>query len=119
MERQNDDCGFSTAVGVIGGKWKSDILWQLHVAPRRFGRLRSLIPGISEKMLMQQLREMERDGIIDRKESPERPVKVVYSLTPHGASLNDGVTALSKWGLSHRARTDRRSADIGDAKAAE
>lgn len=104
MQTAADECGFSTAVAVIGGKWKADILWQLHVAPRRFGRLRVLLPGISEKVLMGQLREMERHGIIDRHETMTRPVKVVYSLTPHGAALNAGVHALSRWGLVHRAR---------------
>ena len=116
MKMQVDDCGFSTAIAVIGGKWKSDILWQLHVAPRRFGRLRVLLPGISEKVLMEQLREMESDGIIARHEAPGRPVKVVYSLTSHGAALNDGVHALSHWGLSHRARktvtADQQMIDI-------
>ena len=104
MQTENDECGFSTAIAVIGGKWKADILWQLHVAPRRFGRLRVLLPGISEKVLVGQLREMQRAGIIDRHETPTRPVKVVYSLTPHGAALNAGVHALSRWGLAHRAR---------------
>lgn len=104
MQTVADECGFSTALAVIGGKWKADILWQLHVAPRRFGRLRALLPGISEKVLMGQLREMERDGIVDRHETVARPVKVVYSLTTHGAALNAGVCALSLWGLAHRAR---------------
>lgn len=91
-------------MAAISGKWKADIVWQLSVAPRRFGRLRQLIPGISEKMLIQQLRHLEADGIIDRVESPGRPVKVVYSLTDHGSRLNDGVHALALWGRSHRER---------------
>ena len=114
MQTMADECGFSTALAVIGGKWKADILWQLHVAPRRFGRLRALLPGISEKVLMGQLREMERAGIVDRHETPVRPVKVVYSLTAHGAALNAGVCALSVWGLEHRAREtgiEHREAD--------
>ncbi len=66
MNDVTEGCGFTTAVKVIGGKWKVDILCELNVAPRRFGRLRQSIPGISEKMLVEQLREMEADGVIDR-----------------------------------------------------
>ncbi len=95
------DCGFATAIKVIGGKWKADILWELHVAPRRFGRLRKLVSGISEKMLTEQLRGMEADGIISRKVDSEAPPKVVYSLTDHGSALNKGVVALSHWGKLH------------------
>lgn len=104
MTGNAEDCGFSTAIVVIGGKWKATILWELHVAPRRFGRLRQLIPGISEKVLAAQLREMERDGIIDRRVFEQSPPKVVYSLTAHGAALNAGVHALAEWGQRHRRR---------------
>lgn len=98
----SEECGFADAIKVIGGKWKADILWELHVAPRRFGRLRAALPGISDKMLMQALREMEQDGVIERRTHAEAPPRVVYSLTERGASLNRGVTALSAWGLEHR-----------------
>ena len=104
MTRTEGDCGFGTALGAIGGKWKADIVWQLSLAPRRFGRLRQLLPGISEKVLTQQLRVMETDGILSRTESPGRPVKVVYALTEHGRQLNDGVHALALWGRAHRTR---------------
>lgn len=110
MQTADTDCGFPTALKVIGGKWKSDIVWQLHLAPRRFGRLGQLVPGISEKVLMQQLREMEADGIVHRAESPGRPVKVVYSLTEHGKTLNDGVHALALWGRAHRERAAKAQA---------
>ncbi|WP_119269309.1 winged helix-turn-helix transcriptional regulator [Taklimakanibacter deserti] len=93
-----DDCGFTTAVRIIGGKWKVDILCALNSAPRRFGRLRQLIPGISEKMLAQQLREMEADGLVHRQVHDVSPPKVVYSLTDHGVALTGGVESLCQWG---------------------
>lgn len=113
MNDEKDDCGFTTVIKVIGGKWKVDILCQLHVAPRRFGRLRQLIPGISQKVLMQQLREMERDGIINREIYPGSPPKVVYSLTEHGAALNAGVATLCSWGEMHR----RKARAASEARA--
>lgn len=56
---QQDDCGFASALNAIGGKWKTLILWEVNIEPRRFGELRRLLPGISEKVLAQQLREMK------------------------------------------------------------
>lgn len=98
------DCGFTTAMRIIGGKWKVDILCVLETAPRRFGRLRQLIPGISEKMLAQQLREMEADGLVRREVHDTSPPKVVYFLTEHGMTLNAGVGSLCQWGESHLRR---------------
>jgi DNA-binding HxlR family transcriptional regulator len=97
-------CGFTTAVRVIGGKWKVEILCVLQEAPRRFGRLRQVIPGISEKMLAQQLREMEADGIVHRQIHDTLPPKVVYSLTAQGAALTTGVASLCQWGETHQRR---------------
>jgi DNA-binding HxlR family transcriptional regulator len=88
-----DDCGFTTAIRVIGGKWKVDILCALNAAPRRFGRLRQLIPGISEKMLAKQLRDMEADGLVHREVHDTLPPKVVYSLTDLGLSLRAASSA--------------------------
>jgi DNA-binding HxlR family transcriptional regulator len=61
-----DDCGFGTALAAIGGKWKAAILWEIVEQPVRFGQLRRQVAGISEKVLTQQLREMEADGLIRR-----------------------------------------------------
>jgi DNA-binding HxlR family transcriptional regulator len=92
------NCGFATAIKMIEGKWKVDILCALGTASRRFGRLKQSIPAISEKMLAQQLRELEADGLVDRRVYLESPAKVVYSLTERGASLNVGAEALCRWG---------------------
>ncbi|EKF17411.1 winged helix-turn-helix transcriptional regulator [Nitratireductor pacificus] len=102
MEREEpDDCGFATALETIGGKWKTDLLWALHLKPHRFAELRRLLPGISEKMLAQQLRQMEADGLISRHAFDEMPPRVEYAITPHGLTLNRAVTALSEWGKEH------------------
>jgi DNA-binding HxlR family transcriptional regulator len=115
MSETSDDCGFATAVKVIGGKWKIDILCQLTVAPRRFGRLRQLVRGISEKVLMHQLREMERDGIVSRKVYLQSPPKVVYALTEQGAALNAAATILCRWGEQHSRPT--RAAPLAERLA--
>ncbi|ANP85699.1 helix-turn-helix transcriptional regulator [Rhizobium leguminosarum] len=97
MSKSTDNCGFATAIKMIEGKWKVDILCELGTASRRFGRLRQAIPEISEKMLAQQLRELEADGLVDRKAYPELPAKVVYSLTERGVALNAAAEALCRW----------------------
>jgi DNA-binding HxlR family transcriptional regulator len=106
MNKPTDDCGFATAIKMVEGKWKIQILCELGTSSRRFGRLRQSIPAISEKMLAQQLRELEADGLVDRKVYPESPAKVVYSLTERGAALNAGAAALCRWGEQFRSRAD-------------
>jgi DNA-binding HxlR family transcriptional regulator len=92
-------CGIDAAMDVVSGKWKSLILWELHHhGVRRFAQLRRGLPGVSEKMLIQHLREMEEDGLLHREVYPEVPPKVEYSLTEHGVSLNAALTELGRWG---------------------
>lgn len=91
-------CGLDAAIDVVGGKWKALILWELQSGTRRFGELRRALPGISEKMLIQQLRELEADGIVHREIYREVPPRVEYSLTPLGASLNHALGPLGDWG---------------------
>jgi DNA-binding HxlR family transcriptional regulator len=76
MKPQAYGCGLEAALAVVGGKWKPIVLWHLAPGPRRFGELRRLVTGISEKMLIQQLREMEGDGIVARKDYREIPPRV-------------------------------------------
>jgi DNA-binding HxlR family transcriptional regulator len=99
-------CGLNDALGVIGGKWKSTILWELHFRPVRFGALRRRVPGISEKVLFEQLRQLEADGVIRRDAFDEVPLRVEYSLTPAGALLNGAVHALAEWGTEHASKRD-------------
>jgi DNA-binding HxlR family transcriptional regulator len=97
-ENQRYFCGLVPALDVIGGKWKAIILWQLHTGPRRFGELKRLVRGISEKMLIQALREMEADGIVHREIFYEIPPRVEYSVTEFGATLNTALEPLCCWG---------------------
>ncbi|MER6476482.1 winged helix-turn-helix transcriptional regulator [Streptomyces filamentosus] len=92
-------CGIDTAMEVIGGKWKVLILWALHEGPeRRFGELRRMVPGITEKVLASHLREMEADGIVRRVSYDEVPPRVEYGLTKAGVRLNDALEPLAAWG---------------------
>lgn len=91
-------CGLDAAVAVVGGKWKPLILWALHEKTRRFGELRRNVRGVSEKMLTQQLRELESDGVVHREVYREVPPRVEYSLTSLGRSLNDALLPLGDWG---------------------
>lgn len=100
MTELHRDCGFAVAVKAVEGKWKIDILCELGVAARRFGRLRRAIPSISEKVLAQQLKELEADGLVARRVYDELPAKVVYSLTAKGAALNEAAAALCRWGAA-------------------
>ena len=93
--------GLGPVLEMIGGKWKGLIVWELSARPVRFGVLRRLIVGISEKMLIQQLRELETDGLVHREVFHQVPPRVEYSLTPLGQSLNDALTPLCEWGKAH------------------
>ena len=97
-------CGLGPAFEVIGGRWKALLLYEIHVETRRFGELKRLVEGISEKVLIQQLREMEADGLIHRKVLHEVPPRVEYSITGLGASLDDALIPLAKWGEQHAER---------------
>ncbi|WP_052668678.1 winged helix-turn-helix transcriptional regulator [Nitriliruptor alkaliphilus] len=101
MDEPLYSCGLDAAVDVVGGKWKALILWVLDVEPRRFGALRREVEGISEKVLIQQLRDLERDGLVHREVHEQVPPKVVYSLTDLGESLNAALEPLGDWGEQH------------------
>jgi len=100
---QPESCGLGPAFQVIGGKWKALLLWLVHQEPRRFGELKRLVPDISEKMLIQHLREMEADGLIHRKVFHEVPPRVEYSATELGISLDNALVPLANWGKKHAA----------------
>ena len=82
------------------------LLWQIHKAPARFGELKRLAPDISEKMPIQQLREMEADGIVHREVFPEDPPRVEYSITEFGIELDNALIPLARWGKQHAGRSD-------------
>ncbi|MFF3400557.1 winged helix-turn-helix transcriptional regulator [Streptomyces sp. NPDC002659] len=91
-------CGLDAAVDVVGGKWKALILWSLHDGTYRFGELKRRMSGVSEKMLIQQLRELEADGVVHREVYREVPPRVEYSLTELGQALNTALLPLGEWG---------------------
>jgi len=103
-EQQRYTCGLVPALDVIGGKWKALILWEMNSQPRRFGELKRLVPGISEKMLIQALRELETDGVVHREVFHEVPPRVEYSVTEFGATLNAALEPLCRWGEQHMER---------------
>ena len=86
------------ALKVISGRWKAIILYHLFDSSRRLSELQRLLPDVSQKMLIQQLREMERDGIVIRRVYPQVPPKVEYSLSPLGESLGPIMIAMCAWG---------------------
>jgi DNA-binding HxlR family transcriptional regulator len=101
---------------VVAGKWKSLILWELHhYGTRRFAELRRGLPGVSEKMLIQHLREMEEDGLVHREVYREVPPKVEYSLTEHGVSLNAALASLGKWGTERMRRIGAEKVSVNEA----
>ncbi|RYD32292.1 MAG: transcriptional regulator [Verrucomicrobiaceae bacterium] len=90
--------GVKEALGMLEGRWKFMILFQLFGGQtRRFSELERAIPGVSQKMLAQQLRQLEKDGIVHRTVYPEVPPKVEYRLTPWGQALCPALDALLKW----------------------
>jgi DNA-binding HxlR family transcriptional regulator len=110
MRAKRYNCPVEAALDVIGGKWKPLILWWLHQRTHRFAELRRQMPGITEKMLTQHLRELEADGIVHREIYPTVPPKVEYSLTEYGRSLKRALRAICDWGQVHMARMEAAGA---------
>ncbi|AKQ64573.1 Transcriptional regulator, HxlR family [Myxococcus hansupus] len=106
-------CPVEATLDLIGGKWKGLILYHLLDGTLRFGALRKCIPGVTARMLTQQLRELEASGLVHRKVYAEVPPRVDYSLTALGESLREVVLSLKAWGevyLGRGAQRPQRSA---------
>jgi DNA-binding HxlR family transcriptional regulator len=101
MTESEFSCGMDVALAVMSGKWKPLILFHLSQGTQRFGELRRLVVGISEKMLIQQLRELVDDGIVARRDFRELPPRVEYSLTKFGEGLAMALAPLCAWGTDH------------------
>lgn len=101
MESKGYSCFFQLATDLIGGKWKGMVLWALKKGIKRNGELKRLIPNISQKMLTQQLRELEEAGIVERIVHPVIPPKVEYKLTPSGEKLIPILYDLHDWGKEY------------------
>ena len=94
-------CSVEITLKVIGGRWKVLILRELFGGIKRFGELHRALDGITQKMLTQQLREMEQDGIINRQVYLQVPPKVEYSLTLLGETLKPILEAMHEWGIKY------------------
>ncbi|SDF20854.1 winged helix-turn-helix transcriptional regulator [Sporomusa acidovorans] len=94
-------CSMELTLELIGGKWKSLILWHLGEKTLRFSELKKTLPKITQKMLTQQLRELEASGLVSRFIYTQIPPKVEYSLTPAGKSLLPILETLCQWGLNY------------------
>lgn len=93
-------CEVESTIKVIGGRWKVLIIREL-MTVKRFGELQRALSGITQKMLTQQLRELEDDGIVRRQVYPQIPPKVEYSLTPLGETLKPLLYAMHEWGVKY------------------
>lgn len=108
-DHQECSGGVETAIEIIVGKWKPVILYQLMSnGTKRFSELKHALPGITQKMLTAQLRELESHDIIQRKVYAQVPPKVEYSITTYGLSLMPIMTAMHEWGLAHLNRMQHK-----------
>lgn len=97
-----DTCPVTSAISLIGGKWKLPVLYNLREKTLRFNELKKALPRVTQKMLTQQLRELEKDGLVARKVYAEVPPKVEYSITPIARKLEPVLAALCGWGMEYR-----------------
>ncbi|WP_242217732.1 helix-turn-helix domain-containing protein [Bacillus cereus group sp. BfR-BA-01380] len=108
MEKENiRRCSVEVTLDVIGGKWKGVILFHLINGEIRFNQFLRLMPGITQRMLTRQLRELEADGVIHREVYKEVPPKVEYSLTEFGKSLTPIIIMMRDWGNQYRMQIEQ------------
>ncbi len=101
MTLQKYECPVEAVTDLIGGRWKIVILSRLMHGTRRYGEIKHSISDITEKMLIQQLRQLEEDGLIERRQYPEVPPRVEYSLTKKGKTLVPIFQKIGDWGREH------------------
>ena len=100
-------CGLNATLRIISGKWKPLVLFFLRDGPKRYGELKRLVQGVSDKVLIQQLKDLEADRVLARTDYKEVPPRVDYTLTPLGRSLADAIVPLCTWGTENRAEVAR------------
>jgi len=99
--RNDFGCPVQGTINVLSGKWKVLVVWHLGFASRRFAELRDLLPGVSEKVLVGQLKQLEADGVVERRSKATVPPQVTYSLTAAGVQLIPMMTEMCHWGTRH------------------
>lgn len=104
-------CAMELTLDLIGGKWKSLILWHIAKKTLRFNELRRQLHGVTQKMLTQQLRELESDGLLVRKVYAEVPPKVEYTLTARACELLPVLEQLCAWGNRYSSEYEQRTPD--------
>jgi DNA-binding HxlR family transcriptional regulator len=104
-ETPTKKCSVETTLGVIGGKWKGVIIYYLLSGTKRFNELRRIYPQVTHHILTLQLRDLEKDGIIERKSYNQVPPKVEYSLTEFGKTLEPLILLMKEWGDKYDVRT--------------
>ena len=100
-------CPVEVTMSILGGKWATPILWYLKGKTLRYGEIKKLLVGISEKVLITELKSLERRGLITRKVDNEVPPKVEYTLSAYGKSVIPIVDLISKWGETHSRKFGR------------
>ena len=110
IDNNSDGCPMTSVMNVIGGKWKVIILYHLRDSTLRFGELRKRIPKITQKMLTQQLRELESDGLVSRKVFPEVPPRVEYKSTALSDELRPIIDMLCEWGQKQQQLREKMGA---------
>jgi DNA-binding HxlR family transcriptional regulator len=112
-------CALTAALAAMGGRWKLFLVYRLGDGPMHFAALRRSLPEMSAKVLAQQLREMQADGLVERQPRGPAPAPVIYALTPHGRSLLPVAEAIRRWGMAHQdLRASAGKSDVAtDARA--
>jgi DNA-binding HxlR family transcriptional regulator len=114
IPESGESCPAQATIAAIGGRWKMIILWHLYEGKLRFSELRRKMSAISQKMLTEQLRELEGHGLVRRTVYAEVPPRVEYAVTALGESLRPVITAIGEWGLTHGHKITKASE--GDAR---
>lgn len=107
MKKELPACPVELTMGLIDNKWKVIIVRDLLTGTKRFGELKKSVTGITQKVLTNNLRQMEQDGLLKRKVYPEVPPKVEYTLTETGLSLKPILDSMVEWGNQYRKKASK------------
>lgn len=109
-------CPIESGMAMLSGKWRARILMKLHTGTVRFGELRRALAGISEKVLAQELRALEREGLVLRTVHPEVPPRVEYALSGFGRTLEPVLDQIIGWARDHRVELEERAGNAPSAQ---